>query len=222
MKQNLKILIVLIIIGLTNKTFCQVTFGKNGTFSNKWYNGNLILKNNDTLNGLIKFESTSKNLLGLNSISGDNAVFFKKSENSKKQKFKKEQVKYFIIKNNSNKTLKYEYVNTDEKKLKLLQVLIEGKVNLYLKRAEQDLVLDNSTPSEINQTIFKTQRNFYYVKKEKDKYVSNRFFTNAFKSFKKTAKEYLSDCTSVVNKINNDTYKWEDLYAMISEYNNCK
>ena len=46
-----RILICLFIFIFLN-TYSQISFGKEGTFANKWHEGKLVLKNKDTLKGL--------------------------------------------------------------------------------------------------------------------------------------------------------------------------
>ncbi|WP_298345627.1 hypothetical protein [uncultured Algibacter sp.] len=221
MKQILKILLVLIFICYANNTFSQVTIGKNGTFSNKWYSGTLVLKSKDTLSGVVKFEnsSTTKDLVGLRGVGGTNKIFFKKAKNSKKKsKFKKDEVEYFIVKTNSGKIAKYAFILTNEKNTKLMQILIEGKVSLYLKKGYENMYLENPNST----TIIQNEKNLYYVKKQSEKYASNRFFANVFKSFKKNASRYFTSCKPLVGKINKGQYKSDELFEIIKEYNNCE
>ncbi|RKE90254.1 hypothetical protein [Ichthyenterobacterium magnum] len=219
MKNKLKLIIFFLLI--SNFSFSQVSLGKNGTFSNKWYSGKLVLKNNDTLKGVVKFEnsSTTKDLIGLRGVGGTNKIFFKKSKKSKKKvKYKKDEVEYFIVKTNSSKIAKYTFVPTKKNKSKLMQVLIEGKVSLYLKKGVENMYLDNGNST----TIIQNDKSLYYVKKSNEKYVSNRFFANIFKSFKKTAVRYFSDCKPLVQKINNGEYKSDQLFEIVKDYNNCE
>ena len=221
MKQNFKILLVLIIIGSIDKTSAQVTFGKNGTFSNKWYSGTLVLKNNDTLSGVVKFEnsSTTKDLIGLRGLGGTNKIFFKETKNSKKKsKFKKDEVDYFIVKTNSGKIAKYAFVSTKKNNSKLMQILIEGKVSLYLKKGYENMYIENPNST----TIIQHEKNLYYVKKQSEKFASNRFFVNVFKSFKKNASRYFSSCKPLIGKINSGEYKSDELFEIINEYNDCE
>lgn len=221
MKQNLKRLFVLIIVCCTNKTFSQITLGKNGTFSNKWYTGTLVLKNKDTLKGVIKFEnlSTTKDILGLKGLGETNKIFFKETKESKKKlKLKKDEVEYFVVKKNSGDIVKHAFIATSKKHTRLMQILIEGKVSLYLRKIYQ-----TTGSGDFNGSVSITQeRDFYYVKKRNEKYASNRFFANIFKSFKKNASRYFSSCGSLVRKINNREYKSSELFEIIKEYNNCK
>lgn len=221
MKYYLKTLLISLFICITTESLSQITLGKNGTFSNKWYLGTLVLKSKDTLTGVVKFEnsSTTKDLIGLRGVGESNKIFYKKNKKEKKKfKFKKEQVEYFIIKNNKRKIVKYAYVETSEKKLKLFQILVEGKISLYLKKSVENMYLDNGNST----TIIQHDKNLYYVKKQNEKFASNRFFENVFKSFKKTAGKYFSDCKLLIKKINSGEYKSDQLFEIVKEYNICE
>ncbi len=86
MKHN-KLKFLLFFIFSINFTviYSQITFGKSGTFANKWYEGELVLTNNDTLNGLVKFENASEDIVGFRS----NKIKFKEDEKAKTKTFKK-------------------------------------------------------------------------------------------------------------------------------------
>jgi hypothetical protein len=154
----------------------------------------------------------------MNSMTSNNKVFYKtNSDTKKKSKFKKDEIDCFIIKNNSGELFKYAYVKTSKRKRKLFQVLIEGKVSLYARTGYQATHLDNGNST----TTFYNDTDLYYVKKKNEEYASNRFFENAFKSFKKTAANYFMECSSLVSKINNGDYKSEQLFEIVNEYNSC-
>ena len=219
MKNKLKLIIFFFLI--SNFSFSQVSFGKNGTFSNKWYEGKLILKNNDTLVGVVKFESAVKNLIGLGNFK-PNKILFKKSKKSKKKiKYKKNEVMNFIIKRNDDKIVKYEYIDISKNERKLLLVLAEGNVNLY----EKDFTYMeniNKTPGNFGTSQIQKNGRFLYLKKKNEKYAYNIQYTKIFKSFKNKGSKYFSNCKSVINKINDGTYKWNDLEKIVLEYNECE
>ena len=215
---KINILSILISLSFTINSYSQITFGKDGTFTNKWHPGTLVLKNKDTLKGFIKYETSSitKSLFGLSSL-GKNKILFKKTDKSKDQvKHDKYLVDYLIVQNNSGETIKFKYVKTSNNRLKLFQVLIEGKVSVYLEEGVYNMNFNSGA------TTFQQSRNLYYVQKQEDDFASNRFFPNALKSFKKNAARYFSDCKSVVEKINSGEYKSKQLIQIIQEYNRCE
>ena len=217
-----KILSISILFIMTFKiNYAQLSFGKNGTFSNKWYEGKLILNNNDTLIGVVKFESAVKNLVGLGNFKPNKILFKKSKKSKKKKKYKKNEVINFIIRRNDNKIVKYEYIDISKNKRELLLVLAEGNVNLY----EKDFTYMeniNKTPGNFGTTQIQKNGRFLYLKKKNEKYAYNIQYSKIFKSFKVKGSKYFSKCKSVINKINDGSYKWYDLEIIVLEYNECK
>ncbi len=217
MKIGIKTLLTTgLLVFFSNNTYSQISFGKNGTFSNKWHKGDLVLHSGDTLNGWLKFESATKGMAGLGSKT--NKVFYKKTKKGENKKYKKEDFSSFTITKNDKKVEKYATVYTSKKKIQLLKVLAEGKVIVY------------EAISRVNNSTFNTHTgnwgNNYsyeyvnmYIKREDEKIASNEFFVNIFKSFKKTAKRYFLDCTELINKIDNDDFKKKRLIEIVEYYN---
>ena len=126
MKHWIGLVVTLIIF---NKASAQIEIGSEGTFANKWHEGKLVLKNNKTFQGLVKFDDVTNDLTGGLSLS--NKVKFKENENAKKQKFKKKEIDYFEIINNSGLHFKYTYIKVKVQGLILVKIEEEGIVNLY-------------------------------------------------------------------------------------------
>uniref|UniRef100_UPI00404A03F8 hypothetical protein n=1 Tax=Gelidibacter sp. TaxID=2018083 RepID=UPI00404A03F8 len=217
MKQSrLKLILFFLLSIIYSVTYSQITFGKSGTFANKWYEGELVLTNNDTLNGLVKFENASEDIVGF----GSNKIKFKENEKAKTEAFKKDEVRHFIVTNNYDNVVKYAFINTSKNRKQLLEVLAEGKVSLYLKSQDYNMPLGRFDNSATQMTM-PINHDLYYVKRENQKEATNDFFSSVFKSFKKTAANYFSDCPQVVSKINDETYVWKDLKTIVEEYNSC-
>jgi len=215
-KSKSVLIVVFLVIG--NLCFAQVSVGNNGSFSNKWFEGKLILKNRDTLVGVVKFESGTKDMFGMKGIGGNRKVFFKENRDDKKKiKYKRDKVESFVVTNNSGELVKFTYVKTSKNGALLVQVLTEGKVSLYLKKTLDQTMYD----AHQTNMVFYNEKNLYYVKKQNEDYVSNEFFDNAFKSFSKTASNYFSDCESLVQKIDDKVYRSDDLFEIIQVYNAC-
>lgn len=192
-----------------NNSYAQISFGKNGTFSNKWYKGDLVLHNGDTLHGWLKFESASKGMAGLGSKT--NKVFYKKTKKGKKKKYKKEDFSSFTVTKNDKKIEKYATVYTSKKRIQLLKILVEGKVTIY-----ETISYGHTGPGNNG---YSYQYTNMYIKRQHEKIASNEFFANVFKSFKKTAKKYFSDCPELVRKIENNDFKKTSLIGMVKYYN---
>jgi len=218
MKIRLKFFLVIIItLSYFNTSYSQIKFGKNGTFSNKWYKGELVLHTKDTLRGWIKFESAINGMTGFGSKT--NKVLFKKSIKGKKKKYKKEEFSSFNVTKNNKKTEKYATVNTSKRKIQVLKVLTEGKVTLYeiIFRANNINFNTHTRNWENNHSYDYTNM---YIKRNNEKIASNEFFANIFKNFNKTAKKYFSDCSKLVEKIDNNDFKKDGLIEIVEYYNN--
>ena len=204
-----KILVCLFIFSFFN-TYSQITFGKEGTFANNWHEGKLVLKNKDTLKGLVKFQDISKNITG---FSLSNKVKFKENETSKKDKFKRKKIDYFEVINNSGEKVKYTYKKVKLQGLKLLKIEEEGKVSLYTDKYSYW----TSEPVDMYKSGISI-----YVQKEGEKKVNDLFLPNAFSSFKKNAKKYFADCASLVQGLENGKYKRKDFREIVKIYNSCQ
>jgi hypothetical protein len=206
MKHWIGLVVTLIIF---NKASAQIEIGPEGTFANKWHEGKLVLKNNETYQGLVKFDDVTDDLTGGLSLS--NKVKFKENENAKKQKFKKKEIDYFEIINNSGLQFKYTYIKVKVQGLILVKIEEEGSVNLYT----EDFNYWSKNPQ-----MYYSGSNVY-VKKANEKKLNYLFLANAFKSFKKEAMDYFSDCQELTYRIENEELKRKDYKEIVAIYNNC-
>ncbi len=122
--------------------------------------------------------------------------------------------------NNYDNVVKYAFINTSKNRKQLLEVLVEGKVSLYLKSQDYNMPLGRFENSATQMTM-PVNNDLYYIKRDSQKEATNDFFKNILKSFKKTAANYFSDCSEVVSKINDGTYLRKDLITIVEEYNKC-
>ncbi len=182
--------------------------------SSNWYEGKLVLKNGEKLTGLIKYITIGAALGGLQSF---NKIYFKKDSNSKKKKYKKNVIDYFMISKASGETTKYTYINIRKKKSVLTRVLIEGKASLYIK-VTNELVSQNNgmSPAPIRPIDY-----FCYVQKEKDEIANGMFMPNVLKSFKKEAEDYFKTCKVLSQKIRNEELGLDDKEEIVNTYNDC-
>lgn len=202
-------LFILISFFISFNSFSQVIeFGKDGTFSNNWHEGVLVLNNGDQKEGIIKFETAASKMYGMRMIG---KIKYKANEKSKKKKYKGKNIDYFIVKNNSGDFEKYSYERISKNYLVLLRVLAEGRINLY----SEDVY--NSIPG-FNGGYPSSKM---YIKKDGETYVEYKNFRNIFKSFKTTSADYFSDCPSVMEKIYNEIYKSNDIIKIVKAYNTC-
>ena len=95
-----------------------------------WTPGKVILKNGDTLKGLLKIPMTSGSLLSFSK----NKLEYKKDKKGKRNKFDNTQVDKILFYGISNPNLGYyEYVPLTRKKMALFKLIRNGKVKLYVR-----------------------------------------------------------------------------------------
>ena len=155
--------LILILFSFNNHNAQVFNFGKDGTFSNNWHGGVLVLNDGTKKEGLIKFESAVTKMYGMKMIG---KIRFKDKESNKKKKYSKLAIDYFEIENNSGYYEKYSYEKQSKNYDLLLRVLAEGKINLY------------------SEDVYNTMPGFsggypvtkMYVKKEGDEFVEYENF----------------------------------------------
>lgn len=160
--------------------------------------GKLTLNDGKELNGLLKITK------------GDD-IKYKENEDSKVKEYDKKEVSKFEF-NLNGEVHKYIYAKTiyaDEKEskyFKLLQVLVDGKVSLYLYY------------SDTYNGIIVTS---YYVKRESEPfplfYQSYSFFHE--QKFIPFACEYFKDCEALVQKIKTKELKHTEFKEVVLYYN---
>ncbi|WP_290698896.1 hypothetical protein [Lacinutrix sp.] len=180
----------------------SISFGQTN-----WTRGKLVLKNGETLKGLMKITT------GL----GSSKLHFKKDRKSKKQKFGSDTVnKVFFYTTNPNVGF-YEYVSIGLKK-KLLKIIINEKVKLYVSTISTNRVYNNGNISSSDET--KNHKIYYLIRKgeERATYIDANYqseFTrnSEIKTFKNILIKYFSDCNTVVDYIESDIYQEFDFTA---------
>lgn len=105
-----------------------------------------------------------------------------------------------------------ESVQLEDKEV-LMTLMIKGKVNLFnyviIKEVERPTGYGgiNSYQSDIAIFVLTKDGDSFEIKK---------------KNFKDQMRQILNDCSSVVNKVNDGLYKFNDLDYIVLEYNSCK
>ncbi|MBZ4035099.1 hypothetical protein K6T82_10000 [Flavobacterium sp. 17A] len=112
---------------------------------------------------------------------------------------------------------KYEYIEFEHSKPKLLEVVEEGNVNLYRHAKEYYLGRDPNLsvaklPSDEDKVWEMTEA--FYVKRKSEPYATDIEF-----SFNLRAKKYFGDCKKVVEKINNKKFTKKNIKDMVFFYN---
>lgn len=177
----------------------------------KYLEGKIILKDKTEMTGLIE--------LGKN-----NSINYKTDKKSKKQEISAEKIESVLIIDKKQNINKYEFHLTSTKgavgnkeKMRLLQVLVDGKVKLY----------GTSTSFTYNNGIGVSghSSSTYFLKRNDEIkpvfYIAFGYIVK--QNFKDFIKEYFKDCEALISKVENREFKEKHYTEIIEYYNtNCK
>jgi hypothetical protein len=207
--------IILIISILT----CSLSYGQYD-----WTPGKLILKNGETVKGLIKIPRVTHGLLSI----PKNKLEYKKDKKGKKKKFDKTQVdKVFFATFNPNLGY-YEYVPVSRKRMAIFKLIRNGKVKLYTRtiKVGVNTGFQNNGISS-GQKKVKKIKEYYMIRKSET--VATRVFLKSdglsitykgnLRTFKSYTKKYFSDCPDILSYIDNDLYEDFDIAQIVDDYN---
>ncbi|WJS93681.1 hypothetical protein NYQ10_16440 [Flavobacterium johnsoniae] len=146
----------------------------------------------------------------------NNDIYFKVKQEDKADKWSYDFAKGLIF-SAYGFSEKYEYVEFEHSKPKLLQVVEEGNVNLY-RYAKEYYMGRNSNltigklPSDEDKVWAMTEA--LYVKRKNEPYATDIEF-----SFNLRAKKYFADCKKVVERINTKKFTKKNIKDMVFFYN---
>ncbi|KAF2080914.1 hypothetical protein [Flavobacterium sharifuzzamanii] len=146
----------------------------------------------------------------------NNVIYFKIKQEDKADKWSYDIVKGLIFAAYGYSE-KYEYVEFEHSKPKLLQVVEEGYVNLY--RDAKIYFKGGNTNFDANNLPTNTDGSWemseaFYVKRKTELYVTDIKF-----SFNLRAKKYFGDCKKVIERINNKKFTKKNIKDMVFFYN---
>ncbi len=185
-----------------------------------WTPGKLVLKNGETLKGLLKIPMVTHGLLSIPSTK----LEYKKDEKGNKKKFDETEVdKVFFATFDPNLGY-YEYVAISNKRMAIFKLIRNGKVKLYvrtIKIGRNSLIPTDNNPFG-NKKIEKYQE-FYMIRENET--VATRVINESdgiglnLRTFKNYAKKYFSDCPDVLSYIDNELYEDYDIAQIVDDYN---
>lgn len=185
-----------------------------------WTPGKLVLKNGETLKGLLKIPMVTHGLLSI----PNNKIEYKEDEKGNKKKFDETEVdKIFFATFNPNLGY-YEYVAISKKRMALFKLVRNGKVKLYartIKIGRNSGIPTNENP--FGNKIIEKYQEFYMIRKNET--VATRVINESDgislnrQTFKNYAKKYFSDCPDVLSYIDNDLYEDFDIAQIVDDYN---
>ncbi len=220
--------------------FSLLFFVVKGYSQYSWTPGTIYLKNGETLTGKVKLSMQSAAPI----IPAKDRAYYRKNKESEKQKFKISQIDSvvftitFELEENGEKLEKMRkatyvpvYLKSKKKHLRFVELLVDGKVRLLGRSVRVNGGGFSPTPvfngsggiahMHYSNYGFFSHNEIFVVKENENPVEINN--SSVFKSFKKKAKKYFKDCKALVQKINDKTFKEEDLVEITRYYNeNCK
>lgn len=190
---------------------------------NNWPKGNIILKNGDTLRGYVRIPVKSRGGISF----GKTFTSFKKTRDQKKKKYNHQDIDKIIFKYSETEIAIHEYLKINDKKYELFKLISSGKNKLYSREIQMQTtsmgapVMGGAPTMVMNSGIYTNIE--YYILKESKQIVEPILTYSTFgATFRESAKKAFYDCPGIVNKIQNKTYRKNDIFEMFDEYNNCK
>ncbi|MAO16549.1 MAG: hypothetical protein CMH44_06685 [Muricauda sp.] len=174
----------------------------------------LIMEDGTAMKGYAKFYTKS--------------FSYRANENERFKRFKMldfETIRVFL-ENNDTKTYKRIKIN-DHKKPKMLILLVEGPVSLYLEEKQiyssgygAGLGVSGNAGQSVGGSSYSYSR--LYLKRNKKENATHMSSTSK-KKFKAFIKNYFKDCTDLVMKVEEGKYSKKELKEIVEFYNNeCK
>lgn len=205
--------------------FCSMVTLSYGQYD--WTEGQLVLKNGDTLRGQIELPMISKDLITFN---GTEKVKFRKDRKSDKVKYDESQVAKVIFKNSDTEVAYFEYVQLSEKTKGLFKVITKGKATLYARSvsvSSGNFMQGPSGPGfnspNAGMWVYSfNDFNEFYVLRENESIANPLITARISRSFKKRAIEYFADCPALVTKLEEDIYIKDNVREVVQFYNQCQ
>lgn len=157
----------------------------------------------------------STSIEGLGYIRNDK-IYFKLEEKEDFSEWGLESVYRIDFIGFENEVRTFEYIFSDgHNKFRLMELVIEGEVNLY--KLEKDFVIYNNNPKENIYNSYTSTATGYFVKHKKDKTAIDILF-----GFKKRIARFFSDCPDIIEMVNDKTFTKDDIELIVIYYNkNC-
>lgn len=184
-----------------------------------WTAGTVYLKNGTVKEGLLRITRVSKDFIAFN---GKQRVKFKATKEAKKEKFDHTQVEKVVFDNADAETVEYVYIPVSETKHELFTKIVNGKADLYARVVS--FTANDCFPGTINRTwaMFNgDDSEEFYVWREGEKIASPLITLRISRSFRKRAMEYFADCPELVEKLEDRSYRDENIKDVVKTYNNC-
>lgn len=177
-----------------------------------WTPAKIILKDGTSFRGLVKLPIDSGGLVSI----GSTKFKYKKNKKAPNEKLGKETVEEVIFDVEGIATSHYKYVPINYNKYALLEQVVNGKVSLYSRIVSKNEKSINFDPNIKSSGNYYTQ--FYFLRKNENKAILINY-TNSYKVFVINAIKYFSDCSLIVDYLDNGLYDLNNLIELVEDYN---
>jgi len=183
-----------------------------------WREGKIILKNGQTLKGIVKMSMPKNKAASFYS----SKVQYKRNWKGKPKKIANEEIEKVFYGAFNTEAGYFEFAPVTKKKKELFRVILNGKSKLY-KRTIKSV---SYTGGGINSnTSPRTSRNkkiqfidLYYVIRNGE--LSVTYIPHiSLEEFKEKAISYFSDCKKIIEYIENDLYAEFEIKQLVEDYN---
>ncbi|MBA6155886.1 hypothetical protein H3Z83_05045 [Tenacibaculum sp. S7007] len=175
-----------------------------------WTEGEINLKNGQTVFGLVKIPIISKNFVSFN---GKSKIKLKDKTTGSKTKFEEHQVELIKFNYSNSEVAYYKYIPISKKRKEIFCVIFSGKATLYARVVGTS----SSNPGMMSSHGI----NEFYVLRDNEKIATPLITARPSRSFRKRAISYFNDCPTLVEKLKSRVFSKKDIITVIKEYNNC-
>jgi hypothetical protein len=165
---------------------------------NSFRKGLIVTAKNDTIDCLVPVTT-----------SFGKQFLIKKDQDAKQEKVLVHDIKYLATEYNVYETV--QYMQGKKAMEKLMQIMVEGKINLYM-----DCVVNSGptqTAGDASYAYFTAPSLTFVVKKEGETFYLNK------KNYTEVLAPLMSDLPQIASKLGKDGAKFEDLEQLILSYN---
>lgn len=147
----------------------------------------------------------------------NNKIFFKLEEKEAFSEWSFESVYRIDFYGFENSVRSFEFIYSDTfKKFHLMEMLVEGEVNLY-KFEKNIVIVPGFGSGNAIGTLYSGELTEYFVKHKKDTTATNILF-----GFKKKIARFFSDCEDIIEMVEDKTFTKDDIELIVVYYNkNC-
>jgi len=180
----------------------------------EWTPAKVILKNGTSFRGLVKFPKHSGGLVSI----GSTKFKYKKKRKSKTEKYGHETVDEVIFGDEDFTTVHYKYVPIKAKKHVLLELIANGKANLYSRTVLKFQNTFVGDPNLQSSGYYYDDTQFYLIRAGEQK-ATLIAGPNSFGGFISKTKKYFSDCSKIVDYLESELYELKDIVELVDDYN---